>query len=117
MRSANVECDRCAFGESGTTGGGGDDLIVMAARTKEISEFSMLAAEARGRITALEATHTSDPSLDAAVILLEPVIIGHVELEAAPSGPAGAEESRAGRCMSCMNRRTDRAPQRNNRAA
>ena len=45
-----------------------------AARTEEISEFTMLATETAGCPMILEAAHTSDPSLDAAKILFETVV-------------------------------------------
>ena len=44
------------------------------AGTKETSEFAVLLAEAVGGIVALEAAHTSDPALDAAMILFETVV-------------------------------------------
>ncbi len=38
--------------------------------TKEIAEFAVLAAEASSRLMALEAVHTSGPTLDRLVVLL-----------------------------------------------
>jgi hypothetical protein len=43
-------------------------LAVTATWTKKVSEFTMLSAEALGCLMALEALHTSDPALDAAVV-------------------------------------------------
>ena len=51
-----------------------ETLWLTATRAKEIAEFTMLAAEAAGRVMILEAAHTLDTALDAAVILLEPVV-------------------------------------------
>ncbi|MGI4801842.1 MAG: hypothetical protein ACRYG8_48995 [Janthinobacterium lividum] len=45
-----------------------------ATRAEEITEFAMLAAEPGGRVMVLEAAHTSDPALDAAMVLLETAI-------------------------------------------
>jgi hypothetical protein len=47
---------------------------VMAARTKDIAEFAVFAAEAPGGGVALKAAHTLDPAFDAAVILLETIV-------------------------------------------
>jgi hypothetical protein len=44
-------------------------LVVRGTRTKEISEFTMFAAEPAGSLMALEATHTSDPVLDGAMVV------------------------------------------------
>ena len=69
----DVERNAGAFTKAGAAGGGGDDLVVTAAGTKEIAEFTMLAAEALGGVVALEAPHTSDPSLDAAMVLFKTI--------------------------------------------
>jgi hypothetical protein len=71
-----VEC-RTQFGRCGGSGCGGEvlgALIVTGAGTQEVAEFIMLSAKARRRVMILEAAHTSDASLDAAVILFEPVV-------------------------------------------
>jgi hypothetical protein len=47
---------------------------VTAAETQEMAEFTMLATEAIGSLVVLEAPHTSDPSLDPAMILFDAVI-------------------------------------------
>jgi hypothetical protein len=49
-------------------------LIAMRARAQDVAEFIMLSAKSLRRITILEAAHTSDASLDAAVILFEPIV-------------------------------------------
>ena len=54
--------------------GGGNRLVLTAARAEEIAEFAVLAAEAVGGIVALEAAHTADPTLDATMVPLEPVV-------------------------------------------
>ena len=66
------------------------------AGTKEISEFAVLPAEAVGGIVTLEAAHTSDPALDAAVVLLKAVV--QVGAGAVPDRPAqhGADRPRVG---------------------
>ena len=63
-----------AFCEAATAEGGEDGLVVTATGTEKVAEFAVLPAEAVGRIVALEAAHTSDPTLDAAMVLLEPVV-------------------------------------------
>ena len=42
-----------------------------ASRTDKVAEFVVLGAEAVGRLVALVAVHTSDPALDAAMVLLK----------------------------------------------
>jgi hypothetical protein len=49
-------------------------LIVTGAGTQEVAEFIMLSAKAFRRVMSLEAAHSSDVSLDAAVILFESVV-------------------------------------------
>ncbi len=66
----DVERNAGGLGEAGAAKGSGDDLVVTAAGTEEILEFTKLATEAVGCVVALEATPPSDPALDAAMILL-----------------------------------------------
>jgi hypothetical protein len=47
---------------------------VTTAATKQITQFAVLSAEDTGGLIGFEAPHTSDPTLDAAVVLLQPVI-------------------------------------------
>ena len=61
-------------GEAEPTEGGGDELVVTTAGTEEIAKLTMLATEALRCLVVLETPHTSDPSLDAAMILLKPII-------------------------------------------
>ena len=63
-----------ALGETEPTGGGGNELVVTAAGTEEIAKLTMLAAEALSCLVVLETPHTSDPSLDATMILLKPIV-------------------------------------------
>ncbi len=63
-----------AFCEAEAAEGGGDGLVVTATRAKEIAKFAVLAAEAAGGVMDLEAAHTSDPALDAAMVLLKTVV-------------------------------------------
>jgi hypothetical protein len=53
---------------------GGDMLVVAVAETKKGAELVISAAEPLGRGEALEASHTSDPAFDAAMILLQPIV-------------------------------------------
>ncbi len=73
-----------------------NDLVVTAARTEEISEFTVLATEAAGCLMILEAAHTSDPALDAAMVLFKPVV--QVGAGAVPDGLAqhAADRPRVG---------------------
>jgi hypothetical protein len=48
--SHDVERNSNTLDESGAAEGGGDDLVMMAARTEKIAEFAMLTAEALGRV-------------------------------------------------------------------
>jgi hypothetical protein len=48
---------------------------VVLAETEEIAEFVVASAEALRRHEALEPAHTSRAPFDAAVVLLEPVIL------------------------------------------
>jgi len=58
------------LGEAGATDGGGNRLVVATTATKQITEFTVLTAEASGGLIRFEAPHTSDPPLYAAVVLL-----------------------------------------------
>ena len=49
-------------------------LVVTGAGTKKVTKLVGLATNAIRRIMILEATHASSVALDAAVILLEPVV-------------------------------------------
>ena len=62
------------FGESGCGGKVQGDVDYDGAGTQEVAEFIMLSAEAIRRVMILEAAHTSDASLDVAVILFEPIV-------------------------------------------
>jgi hypothetical protein len=73
----DAERNPSGFGKAGATGGGGNGLVVTTAATKQITAFAVLAAEARGGLIGFEARHISDPTLDAAVILLQPIVIRH----------------------------------------
>lgn len=53
-----------------TAARGGDRLVVAGAQTAEVAKFVVASAEPHGRVEALEAAHTSDATLDAAVVLL-----------------------------------------------
>jgi hypothetical protein len=49
-------------------------VVVTAAGTKELTEFVVFAAEAFCGVAGLEAPHTSDPALDAAMILFKSIV-------------------------------------------
>jgi hypothetical protein len=49
-------------------------LVVTGSAAKEVSEFIVLSAEPVGRLMLLEAAHTSDPSLDPAMVLFKSII-------------------------------------------
>ena len=70
----DAERNAGGFGESEATSDGGNGLVVATAATKKIAQFAVLSAEATSGLIGFEAPHTSDPPLDAAVVLLEPVI-------------------------------------------
>jgi hypothetical protein len=49
-------------------------LVVTGPATKEVTEFTVLAAKPVSRVMLLEAAHTSDPSFDPAMVLLKSII-------------------------------------------
>jgi hypothetical protein len=55
---------------------GGDMLVVAGAGAEKVAELVIAPAVALGGGEALEAAHTSDPSFDAAVVLLETIVMG-----------------------------------------
>src|SRR3954466_10899416 len=57
-----------------TTAVGGNMLVVTGAETEKGAEFVVSSAEPIGGTEFLEASHTSDPTFQAAMILLKPVI-------------------------------------------
>ena len=71
------ECNLCRPGETGATERGGDNLVVTTAGAEEVAEFAMLTTEAAGIVMVLEAPHTSDPALDAAMILFKTIVEVH----------------------------------------
>jgi hypothetical protein len=58
-----------------TTAVGGNRLVVTGAETEKGAEFVVSSAEPIGGTESLEAPHTSDPTFQAAMILLKPVIL------------------------------------------
>jgi hypothetical protein len=67
-------------------------LVVTGAGTQEVAEFIMLSAEAIRRVMSHETAHTSDASLDAAVILFEPIV--QVGARPVPDPPAQGRPNR-----------------------
>jgi hypothetical protein len=49
-------------------------LVETGSAAEEVAEFIVLSAEPVGRAVLLEAAHTSDPSLDPAMVLFKSVI-------------------------------------------
>jgi hypothetical protein len=49
-------------------------LVMTGSATEEVAEFIVLSAEPVCRIMRLEAAHTSDPSLDSAMVLFKSII-------------------------------------------
>jgi hypothetical protein len=49
-------------------------MIVTPARTEEITEFTMLAADALCGVGTLDAPQTSDPPADAAMVLFKVIV-------------------------------------------
>ena len=72
----DTEYSSGSSGKAEAADGGGYNLVVTATGTEEISEFTVLAAEAVGGLMTLEAAHTSVPALDAAMIPFEAVVQG-----------------------------------------
>ncbi len=54
---------------------GGDMLVVAGSGAEEVAELVVASTEALGRGEALEAAHTSDAAFDAAVVLLETIVL------------------------------------------
>jgi hypothetical protein len=90
----DVERNEGRLGEAGAAKGSGDDLIVTATRAKKIAEFAVFSTEAPGGIMAFEASHTSDPALDAAMVLFKTIVqIGALPV---PHGLARHDANRSG---------------------
>ena len=49
-------------------------MVVAGSAAEEVTEFIVLSAEAVGRAMLLEAAHTSDPSLDPAMVLFKSIV-------------------------------------------
>jgi hypothetical protein len=49
-------------------------LVVTRSAAEEVAQFIVLPAEPACRVVILEATHTSDPSLDPAMVLFKSII-------------------------------------------
>ena len=67
--------------------GGWNVLIVAGSAAKEVAEFIVLAAETFGRTMLFEAAHTSDPSLDPAMVLFKSII----QIDARPVADMAAQ--------------------------
>ena len=73
-RCHDVECDASGLGEAGASERSANGLVVMAAGTKKVAEFAVLYTEAGGVVVVLEASHTSNSALDAAMVLFKAVV-------------------------------------------
>ena len=62
-------------------------LVVTGSAAEEVAELIVLAAEPIGRVMLLEATHTSDPSLDSAMVLFKSII----QVDARPVADVAAQ--------------------------
>jgi hypothetical protein len=49
-------------------------LVVTGSAAEKVAEFIVLSAEPAGRVVLLEAAHTSDPSLDPAMVLFKSIV-------------------------------------------
>ena len=73
-------------------------MIVTGSAAEEVTEFIVLSAEPIGRVMLLEAAHTSDPSLDPAMVLFKSIIQIDTRPVAGPCGPT-LSGSRAGNSL------------------
>ena len=70
----DVDRDASVTEEATAPAGCWNVLIVAGSAAEEVAKFVVLAAEPVGRVMLLEAAHTSDPSLDPAMVLFESII-------------------------------------------
>jgi hypothetical protein len=70
----DVERNACCLGEAGAAQRGGDNLVVTATGAKKIAEPPVFSAETLGSVMVLEASHTPDPALDAAMVLFKAIV-------------------------------------------
>ena len=49
-------------------------MVVTGSAAEKVTEFIVLSAESVGRVVLLEAVHTSDPSLDPAMVLFKSIV-------------------------------------------
>jgi hypothetical protein len=77
---------------------------VTTALAKKIVEFPVFSAEALGSVVALEASHTSDPALDAAMVLCKAIV--HIDTGPVLHGLAqhSADRSGVGTMTVCRDR-------------
>ena len=62
-------------------------LVVTGSAAEDVSEFIVVSAEPVGRVMLLEAAHTSDPSLDPAMVLFKSII----QIDTRPVADAAAQ--------------------------
>jgi hypothetical protein len=62
-------------------------LVVTGSAAEEVAELIVFSAEPAGSIMLLEATHTSDPSFDPAMVLFKSII----QIDARPVADVAAE--------------------------
>src|SRR3712207_2024747 len=71
-------------------------LVVAGAEAEGVAEFVVTATEALRRGEALESTHTSDPSFDAPMILLQSIVLVCAGPVHDPSAERRADRPRVG---------------------
>jgi hypothetical protein len=70
----NAHRDARVMEEVTTSTGCRNVLVLTGSAAEEVAEFAVLSAEPVGRAMLLEAAHTSDPSLDPAMVLFKSII-------------------------------------------
>jgi hypothetical protein len=70
----DADCNSGLVEKSMASAGGWNVLVVAGSAAEEVTEFIVLSAEPVGRVMLLEAAHTSDPSLDPAMVLFKSIV-------------------------------------------
>jgi hypothetical protein len=73
----DVERSLSVAEEAVATGCGWNGLIVSTSGPEEVAKFTMFATEAIRGFKTFEAADTSDPTLDAPMVLLKTIVIRH----------------------------------------
>ncbi len=83
----HANCDASVTEEATASAGCWNVLVVTGSAAEEVAEFIVLSAEPLGRVMLLEATHTSDPSFDPAMVLFKSII----QVDARPVADVAAQ--------------------------